>query len=352
MQTKIKLPSKRFMLMLFLCSSAVILLQNYNISEGSSLLFSLLSMLCGLIVTFLLFIPSVIIKKRTDLDFMSLAHIKTPTAVIYISAFYCIYFVYAAEYFLLIYSDMFSKKLNSDANIYVLIFILISACIYAAFKGTNAIARCSVFIFVFSFIAFILIFTGNISNVRIDNLSFVFSGSYLSFADNSAFFVTPAFISVIFAVQSGYTKNFRPRHIVFTLGFTALLFALVLFFCKFSLGKYAFSQEYQSFLLSKTAHFGGVAGFESFYLALSALTVFVILSLLLTCVCKSTGRSSSLPNVLIFALIIYVLFICAQNFNSVREILLNPNIFNILTFITAAVFPTSYILIYGRKLNV
>lgn len=351
MQTKIKFPSKRFMLMIFLCSSAVILLQNYNLSDSTSFLFNLLSMFFGFLITLLFFVPSIIIKRRTDLDFMSLAHMKTPSAIIFTAAFYCIYFVYTAEYFLLVYTDMFSKKLNSEANIYAVALILLAVCVYAAYKGTNAIARSSIIIFAFSFVAFALIFSGNISNVRLENSVISFDGGYTSFIDNTSFFITPAFTSVIFGVLSGYTKNFKSRHLVFTLGFAVLLFALVLFFYAFSLGKYAYAQDYQSFLLSKTAHIGEVGGFDSFYLSLSALAVFVIISLILTCMCKSTGRSGSLPTVIVFSVIIYVLFICANHFNSIKEILTSHYLFNILTFISAVVIPTLYIFGIRRKQN-
>ena len=230
MQTKIKFPSKRLLLLIFLAGVSVILLESFEIPKGTSFLFNLLTLICGLSITALFFIPSAIIKSRTDLDFMSLAHIKTPNAIIFISAFYCLYFVYSAEHFLVKYCDMFSKKLNSEANIFAVALVLLAVCIYAAYKGTNAIARCSIFIFVFSFIVFVLIITGNISNLEINATNFSFSGQKTDFINHTSFFLTPAFTAVIFAVLSGYTKNFRPRQIVYSIIITTIIFALILFF--------------------------------------------------------------------------------------------------------------------------
>lgn len=351
MQTKIKFPSKRLLLLIFLAGVSVILLESFEIPKGSSFLFNLLTLICGLSITALFFIPSAIIKSRTDLDFMSLAHIKTPNAIIFISAFYCLYFVYSAEHFLVKYCDMFSKKLNSEANIFAVALVLLAVCIYAAYKGTNAIARCSIFIFAFSFLVLVLIFTGNISNIEINTKDFSFSGQQNDFINNTSFFLTPAFTSVIFAVLSGYTKNFRPRQIVFSVIITAIVFALILFFTTFALGEYAFAQDYRCFLLSKTTHFGNVGGFDSLYLSVSVLTVFLAISLILTCICKSTGKSSSLPIILIFSIIIFILFIYANNFNAAKELLINHYLFNILTFVSAVVIPTIYLIAFGRRLN-
>ncbi|MGN0502021.1 MAG: GerAB/ArcD/ProY family transporter, partial [Ruminococcus sp.] len=282
---------------------------------------------------------------------MSLAHIKTPNAIIFVSAFYCLYFVFTAEYFLIKYCDMFSKKLNSEANIFAVAFVLLAVCVYAAYKGTNAIARCSIFIFAFSFIVLALIFTGNISNLEINNADFVFSGQKSDFINNTSFFLTPAFTAVIFAVLSGYTKNFRSGQIVFSVVVTAIVFGLILFFTTFVLGEYAFAQDYRCFLLSKTTHFGDVGGFDSLYLSISLQTVFLAISLILTCICKSTGKSSSLPTVLIFSVIIFVLFICAYHFNAVKELLTNHFLLNILSFISAVAIPVFYLFAFGRRIN-
>lgn len=351
MQTKIKFPSKRLLLLIFLAGVSVILLESFEIPKGTSFLFDLLTMISGFLITALFFIPSAIIKSRTALDFMSFAHIKTPNAIIFISAFYCLYFVYTAEYFLIKYCDMFSKKLNSEANIFAVALVLLAVCIYAAYKGTNAIARCSIFIFVFSFLVFVLIFAGNISNLKINATDLAFSGQKTDFINNTSFFLTPAFTAVIFAVLSGYTKNFRPRQIVFSIIITTIIFALILFFTTFALREYAFAQDYRCFLLSKTAHFGDVGGFDSLYLSISVLTVFLVISLILTCICKSTGKSSSLPIILVFSIIIFILFICANNFNPVKELLINHYLFNIFTFISAVVIPTFYLIAFRRRLN-
>lgn len=352
MQTKIKLPSKRLFLTLFICTTAIILLQNYSMSENSSFTFNIFCLLTGLLASFIFFIPSLIIKKRTQLDFMSFAHKVTPSAIIFVSAYYSLYFVYAIEYFLVSYTDMFVKKLNPDANKYVIAFVLLLVCIYSAYKGVNAITRSAIFIFAFSFISYILIFSGSIPSLDFNHNNLEISGNTADFISNSIFFATPSFIAVIYACVSGYTKNFKIRHTIFTTAFIAVLFALVIFFVYFSLGSYANQQEYQSFILSKASRLGTIGGLDSLYLSVTTLAIFLIISLLLCCVCKTLGESSNLKNIIIFTLIIFVLYICSGVFNSVKDILINQYVFIILNFISAVVIPATYLLVFRRKLYV
>ncbi|MEE0913224.1 MAG: GerAB/ArcD/ProY family transporter [Ruminococcus sp.] len=352
MQTKIKFPSKRLFFSLFLCASAVIFLQNTDLSHNNSFLFDALCIVTGLSIACLFFIPSIIIKKHTDLDFLSYAHIKTPSAIIFIAAFYGMYFVYTAVHFLLNYTDMFVKKLNPEANIYVIAFILLAVCVYGAFKGVNAITRCSIFIFAFSLIAYILFYTGNISNLDFSHYGFNLSGNANEFLSNTSFYLTISFVSVIFLSVSGYTKNFKTRHTVFTMIFVTLTAMLTMFFIRYALGDYANSQKYPAYVLSKSSHLGIVNGMDSFYLSITALSVFLTISLILSSISKLSGESSSLKMISIFAVIIFVMFICANYFNSVKEILMNPVVLNTLTFISAVLIPTVYMLIFWRKKNV
>ncbi len=349
MQTKIKFPSKRLLLSLFLCSGAVILLQNINLSDNRSFTFDLLCIVVAMAISLLFFVPSIILKKNKDVDFMSFSHMRTPSVIVFIAAFYSIYFVFAAEYFLLNYTDMFVKKLNTEANVFVVAFLIIAACIYSARKGANAITRCGIFIFAFSFIGYVLIFAGNIPNLDFENYTFEFSGNYNDFISGVSYYLTTSFIVVIFATISGYTKSFKTRQTAISLGFIALLFIMFMFFTRFALGNYAYSQEYSSYVLSKASHLGVVSGMDGFYLSISTLSVFLIISLLLTCLTKTSGQSSSMKIILMFSVIIFALFICAENFNSAREILTNQAVLNILTFISAVIIPTVYMLIFRRK---
>lgn len=352
MQTKIKFPAKRLLLSLYICSCTVIFLQNINLSENKSYFFDLLSITIGFLIVFLFFIPSMIIKKCIDIDFLSYAHIKTPAAIIFISAFYGIYFVYTAEYFLLSYTDMFSKKLNPQANIYVVALILLVVCAYAAYKGVNAITRCAIFIFVFSLLAFAMFYIGNISNLNFSHYGFSFEGNMSDLISNTSNYLTVSFIAVIFGSVSGYTDNFKIRHIVYTLILTALIFAVTMFFIRFALGDYAVSQEYPAFVLSKASNIGSFRGMDAFYLSLTVLSIFLIISLILSSISKLSGESSSIKIILIFLLIIFVMYICANNYYSVKEILTNSFILNVLSSIAAIIIPTAYLLVFGRRKNV
>lgn len=351
MRANLKLSSVQLMISFFVFSSAVIILQNFYAASDTSFLMNLICVVLGVLIAFLFFVPSIIIRSQTKLDFMSFAHLKTPNAIIFTSAFYAMYFVYAAGYFLVTYTEMFNQKLNPEGNIYVIAFLLLSACVYAVYKGINAITRCGIFIFAFSLLAFTLIFSGNIANLDFVNYSFTFNGSNSDFINNLSYFLTISVIAVIFACVSGKTKNFKIRHIVITMAATVVLFALAMFFVFFVLGDYGRQQSFQFFTLSKSAKFGTMNGMDSLYLSLSTSSVFLIISIITVCINKATGKIKNIKMALIFSLLIFILFICARNFNSVKEILINVHILNILTFVAAVLIPSIYLLFFRRRVN-
>lgn len=348
MHTKTELPSKRLFIVLYLCSNIIILLQNYNLTS-SSFSFNLFSLITGCLICFLLYIPIFILTKRTGVDFITFAQRRTPAGILFVSMFYAVYFVFISEYFLLRYSDMFVKKLNQEANIYVVAFITILACAYAAYKGANAIARCAIFLFAFSIVAYIILFSGCIPSLDFTNYDFSFNGNSSDFVHNTIFFATPSFTAVIFGCISGYSKNLKLRQIAITVTATGIIFALILFFAYFSLGAYGNNQEYHTFVLSKISRIGTMSGLESLYLSISTISIFLTISTLLCCIRKNMCECGSLKIISIFVLIILALFICAENYNSIKEVLLNPMWLMILTIIGTVVIPTTYLLIFGRK---
>lgn len=348
---RLKLSSVQLMLTFFVCGCSVILLQNFYDSSSASFTSYLPCILLGILVSFLYCVPSILIKKRNGLDFPSFAHSVTPSAIVFVAAYYAIFFVYAAQYFLLKYTDMFIKTLNPEADENIIALILIAVCIYAGHKGINSVTRCGIFIFAFSILAFIMIFSGNPTDLDFENNTFVFSQSNGDFITNSSVFMTVSFVSVFFAFTLGYTEKFRVKHIAVALSALALVFALSLFFIWFVLGEYGKQQPYQMFLLSKSAHIGAVAGIDSFFLSLSALSVFLIISLIFISIGRVTGKTDKLNIKLVFSVIIFILFICAQQFDAVKEILTSSYIFNILIFIAAVLIPGIYLIFFRRRSN-
>ena len=332
-----------------LCACSVILLQNYDLAQNGSFTFELLCLLCGLSICFVLFLPSIIIKRRTNFDFLTVANTAAPKLKIPLAVFYSLYFVFAAEYFLLPYTDMFQKKYYADVTPCMIALLLLVTCVYAALKGVNVITRFGIFLFAFAMLTNILMFGGSISSLDFTLYGFEFKGDISACFQNTLYFITPAFIAVLYACLSGATKNCKLRQAVFALIFTGLKYALVLFFVWFSLGSYAQKQEYQTFVLSRVAHFGSFGGIESFYLALATMSVFMIISLILCAVTKSVKRESDVKTVIVFAVIIFTAHVCGTYLNSVKEIFTNTIIFVILTA-AASLLPLGCVFI-RRKSN-
>lgn len=342
MQTEVKFSSKRLLLTLMLCACSVILLQNYSVPAELSFTLKLCSLLLGLAVCFICFLPAVLIKKRSGGDLLSLVSRRSKLEQRAVGVFYAVYFLYASLYFLIPYCDMFCKKYYPDASPCLVAFLLLACCVYAAFKGANAITRFGIFLFALAMLTNILMFGGSVSSLRFDSGAWAIEGGAEAFARGVNYFATPCFIAVIFVCLAGEARRFKLRHPLIAVALTGLKFALVLFFITFAVGEYAQRQEYQTFVLSRVAHFGSFAGVESFYMALCTMSVFMIISLLLCCLCKSFNKSGSLPFTASFAVAAFVLHFIAANNNSVKEILTDPLLLNIFSISASVVVPLLY----------
>lgn len=350
MTPEVHFSSKRFLLALMLCACSVILLQNDNLADNADFTFNVLCAAAGLFVCFLFFVPSIVMKYRTDSDVLTLARNRTPKLKYVVACLYGLYFVYTALYFLLPYADMFHIKYFPDVTPCLITALMLSCCVYAAFKGVNVISRFGIFLFAFAMLTNILMFGGSLSELDFDLHDFIPNGSVSAFLQNTVYFVTPSFIAAIYVCLSGDTKNFRLRQPVLALVFTGLKYAAILFFIGFALGAYADRQAYQTFVLSRVAHFGTFAGIESFYLALATMAVFMIISLFLCCLTRATGTEHRLLFIIIFTAIIFALYVIANYLDSVKELLINPVLLILLTFCAAVVIPVFY-LFMGRKSN-
>lgn len=344
MRKEVKYSSKRLLLSLALCACAIILLQNYNVSAKLSFAVNLFCVLIGLAVCFLCLVPAVVIKKRFGSDVLSLVSRRSKPEQFAVTAFYAVYSVYAALYFLIPYTDMFCKKYYPDASPCVIGLLLLVCCVYTAFKGANAITRFGIFLFLLAMLTNFLMFAGSVSSLDFDSGMWQLRGDVPSFLQNAVFFSTPCFAGVIFVCLVGDTINFKLRHPLIAIGLTGVKFALVLFFIAFAVGEYAQRQEYQTFVLSRVAHFGSFAGVESFYMALSTMSVFMIISLLLCCVGKAAKKSESLPFISAFAAAVFVFRLLAYNNNSVKEILTDPFVFTLFSVLAAAALPCVYLI--------
>ena len=348
MRAEVKFSSKRFLMTLTLCACSVILLQNYDLDTGVSFTFNILALLTGLSVSFLFFLPAIFIRRRKLGDVLSIAAERSKPERYAVSAVYFAYCVYAAEYFLLPYTDMFCKKYYTDTSPCFIALILLGCCVYAAFKGANVITRFGLFLFALAMLTNILMFGGSLSSLRLKGADFGIHGSASAFFHNAEYFITPCFISVIFACLSGYTGRFKLRQPIIAIALTGLKFALVLFFITFAVGGYALRQEYQTFVLSRVAHFGAFAGVESFYMALSTMSVFMIVSLLLCAMRKAVNKSGSVKLISAFAAILFGIHTLAVYNGLVYDMFTNPMLLNAFSLVTAVIIPSLYLKI-GRN---
>ncbi len=331
MQSNVTFPSKRLMLSLFVCSVLPILLMGRSFLQSDNIFSSLASIGFGIFFTLLCFVPFYSIKHRTRLDFSAFAKNTSQTGFFFVSSYYCMYFTVITVSFLIRFRDMFVSGVNPDVDTKVIAFLILCICVYGASKGINPLSRVSIFVLAFLIIAFAVIFFGNIKSFE--------------FAPNSTF-VTPDFSNIRSNVADCLIFAFLPVILFGTL-------MLTLFFTDFVIGAYSAQQPFSVQLLSKTAYFGDMKGFDSFYLAAVTACIFVFVTAVLISVSNcivNTSSKRTLVFVSIIALIMFVLFVCADSYNAVKELLLNNILLTVLNFISALLIPIIYLFVYRRKL--
>ena len=348
MREGVRFSSKRLMLTLMLCACSVILLQNRHLSRESSFLFRLCGIAAGLFVCFLFFLPAVLLKRRYGSDVPTLVAQRPRWQQISVAMIYAAYFLYVAAYFLIPYTEMFTEKYYTDVSPCVIALLLLACCVYAAYKGPNVITRFGIFLFMLAMLTNFLLFGGSLSSLTFEG-GFTFQGSLPAFWQDADYFMTPSFTAAVFACLAGDTLRFRLRQIIVALGLTGVKFALILFFITFAVGEYAYRQDFQTFVLSRVAHFGTFAGIESFYMALCTMSVFMILSLILCCLCRDVGKRGSLTAIAAFTGGIFLLHFIAANQNSVKELLMQPIVLNGFSLVTAVILPLSMLIGRGEK---
>ena len=350
MNTDNKNPSAQIMLSLFVCSIAVPLLQNVYSKSNISFLLSVIASVVSVVFIFIMFIPTILIGKKTGVDFISFASRVTPNGIIFTASFYGLYLVYTAVYFLTNYTDMMSEKINPEANKYFIAFLILATCSYGAWKSANALTRCAVFLFSFFVISTIIIFSGNISNLNFSDLEYdwLISGSISDFFSYVSYFEVGAVISIIFCCLSGGKDNFKFRRVAVTLAGFLTFLIVSLFFIYFVLGDFGKNQNFQVATLSKASQLGSMRGFDSLYLIVSTSSIFLLISMLSVCMSKIVNCPGIFKISLGFCLAVFILYLCIESDYAVKEILFNTNIIMVLTIIGAIAIPCGYLLSLRR----
>lgn len=343
--------SSQIMIALFVCLIFIPLVQSIYNKTDISFPLAIIAAVISTVFIFLMFIPTIVIGKKTGLDFISYASKITPNAIIFTAAFYGLYFVYTAVYFLTNYTDMMIAKVNPDANKYVIALLVLAACSYGAWKSANALIRCAVFLFAFIFIALLLIFCGNISNIDFQNADLQIAGSIPDFIKCVSYLEVGAVVSIIFSCLSGGTQNFNFRRLIAMLAGYFIVLALSIFFIFFVLSDFGKFQSYQFSILSKTTQLGNIKEFDSIFLIISTMSAFMLISVITVCMSKITNCPEQYKINGGFCLLVFILYLCTENNFAVKQILLNSNVIMILTIIGAIIIPCGYLSALRRIKN-
>lgn len=285
----------------------------------------------------ILLLPSYLLHKSTGCDTFNVFIKKSSAIKITFSSLYCILFVFAGVRFLSLYVDILVTALNPNANRFVLAAGILSVCAYAAYKGIYTSSRSALIGSVVIAVFVIIFLIGNISDVELSNL--YRSNSTNNFFSGMFSLLPVCLLPVVFSVTSGSFSHSKSAFVVFIV-ISFISAVLLVFFMNTVLGDYADSREFPYFILAKNASFGQMASFDFLYMICISLCIFIVLSLLLCSVNESIGSEKRGKNTAVFTLLIFILYICTEVFESAKQLVQNDIVFVIMCAVYAVALPT------------
>lgn len=238
--------------------------------------------------------------------------------------------VYSSTHFLTLYGKMFTENLNTDADVFSMVVIILLVSIFGAINGVTSVSRTSIFVFAFTAIGLVILLCGNLSNFGFENLSFQDNFSFGDLLNKTVTNISYIFVLVILFFL-GYSKDKKHNKSLIVFGIIAFLtLCLINVLTIIVLGKYSQLGHNNLFTLFRTASFGGITGFQSFYLIISTASIFVILSLCMASVKKAVNKKNN--NIIYaFSILVIILYFCCRKIRFVNSIISNQNVFVIVT---------------------
>lgn len=306
--------SMQFFMTLFLCETLLFFgFSKYTLSGGSVFWVLLFSVLTG-VLPLIAALPSYLLMKDAPKSYSVLLTDWFPKFSLVIKLFYLVCFSVFCAFLLTVFGTFMAEQINRDTSVIVVIFILLVISAFCSAKGTEALTRTSVIVFVFAVFALLFLVVGLVMKVDIGNLTAVFKEHKGDAGDTLVYLG----LSVIpFCTLPFFLKNLKGKIkknlIVFSL--ISFVFTAVIAFLILSvLGPYAQTQNYPAFTLSKMAEISILKGGDGILFALLTGAAFIFIALFFIAgnkvVCAHPSKAFSIAFAIItFALCMLMCFV-------------------------------------------
>ncbi len=226
----------------------------------------------------------------------------------WISILYGIYFLYLGSVTIGRFSFFASMELNESTNSLFLAFIIICACIYAAWLGIEPLSRFGSFVLAITIIGVVSVIGFEMKEFSLLNLFPFTQNSTEDILMNSLSFACETNEIIFLTVLSKKVNGRIIKPFYWAVGLSFLVCALLFFFSIAVLGNTASATSFPFYELSQLAKFSEYSRLDSIYTAFWIFVVFLKGSLFLYSASecfkiKGRGRGTVLSGIILFAIV-------------------------------------------------
>lgn len=331
-------------IMLYISRMVVNVTYSSYTSDVHSLHYGIVASLFAFLLTLIMLLPTYIMFKtnegRTITDNGYLLFKKFGAVI---SIIYGLYFLWVLINTLSQFNVMVTNVLSPTASVFVLSVAVVTASMYGAYKGIEALGRASTIIFVMIITALIILFFAllpkvdflNIEPVSFKNTADISEVTMNMLAKNSCI---PAM-----AILLPFAKGKTGKKVVWWVVAVYVSTAIIILLITAVLGDYLETQVFPVYTVTAVASVGVVERLDGLFLGVWTAGMFIKVSLFIyllsACVKRIFGETISRWSILICGVIVLLVSMGISATKGMFNLVFSNSIFLCFTLLTAIVIP-------------
>lgn len=205
---------------------------------------------------------------------------------------FCIYFVLAGGYTLLSFEEFLRESVNPDVSIVFITMLIVVFAGYGAYKGLEALARCSVIILAAAVIAMLFLVFTLVRQLHAVNYPPLLENGYSAVLEGVKIMLARSFSVPCLAVLLPYTVGKRLKGTVIWSFAVYAVCAVILTVVTGTLGSFAETQSFPVYTAARIAEYGVLQRLDFMYLGIVTAGMFVKIALFLLIISICAERTS------------------------------------------------------------
>lgn len=268
-----------------------------------------------------------------------------------ITILYALYFFVGCVYSLSVYYG-FLKFISPDGiQISLILILLVIACVYASFKGLEAVSRLSGIVLVIIIIASVILISFLSSELSNRNYFPLYYATPTSTADTVIFILSRMSNIAVLAMLYPVTKGNITKGAVICNIFVFLVFISMILFLTGSLGEYPDGQPFP--IYQSIDGSGKLQRFNPMFLGVSGAGIFCEISMLLyvisQCIKNVSSEKTGRKFTVIGGILSAAISLCISDSDTILNLLFNKYLCFAVTLIFAFVIPLIIVIVNSVK---